>query len=61
MLRVVIGRYVRRNEAVPDDRLPAMQAYKNRIAAQMREANTSTDDWRDIVPGVLAELERLAA
>jgi hypothetical protein len=61
MLRVVIGRLVRTHQAVDDPRLSAMMAYKNRVAAQMREANTSADEWRDMVPGVIAELERLAA
>lgn len=45
---------------VPDDDLAALVAEKNRIAAQMREAGTTPDEWREIAGGVKQRLLRMA-
>lgn len=60
MLRVLMA-HAQRGEPVASDALRAMRAYKARIAAQMRDGGVSDDDWRDMLPAVEAELERLAA
>lgn len=48
------------NPCVPDDDLAALVAEKNRIAAQMREAGTTPDEWREIAGGVKQRLLRMA-
>lgn len=45
---------------VPYDDLAALVAEKNRIAAQMRDAGTSPEEWREITGGVKQRLLRMA-
>jgi hypothetical protein len=43
-----------------DSRLRALVAEKNRIAAQMREAQPTREEWREMVPGIVDSLSRMA-
>lgn len=45
---------------VPDDTMQVLVAEKNRIARQMREADTTPEEWADMAPGIRDRLLTIA-
>lgn len=59
MMRVVLGR-IQHGQRMEASALPAMIEWKRHVAAQMREAHATREDWADLLPSVTSELHRRA-
>lgn len=60
MMRVLLSRF-HRCERIDAEALPAMIEWKRHVAAQMREAKATQEDWVELLPSVTSELHRRAA